>query len=109
MKKHQRNQNILKKQSPTQSIGTQAEIIAKDYLLTQGLEFIQHQYRAISGEIDLIMKDKTELVFVEVRYRKSSTFITPLETVTWRKRKRLIRTALIFLQQHWTSHFSPRF
>lgn len=50
------------------------------------------------GEIDLILTDKDQLVFVEVRYRKSSFYGSGAETVTWHKQQKLIRTALYYLQ-----------
>lgn len=52
------------------------------------------------GEIDLIMQDTDYLVFIEVRFRKSSYFGTAVETVTVQKQRRLIRTAEYFLMQH---------
>lgn len=40
------------------------------------------------------------LVFVEVRYRKSSDFGSPMATVTPRKQQKIRRTAALFLQKH---------
>lgn len=51
------------------------------------------------GEIDLIMKDGEELVFVEVRYRHRNTHGISAETVTYTKQKRLLRTAKAYLQK----------
>lgn len=90
--------------------GNEAENFAKDFLLKQGLTFVQNQYRSSRGEIDLIMKDKTELVFVEVRYRKQSHFADPIETITWQKQQRIIYTARVFHQCHpWAENFDQRF
>lgn len=104
------NNKTPKKQSPTQFIGTRAEEVAKQFLLAKGLKFIRHQYRVKCGEIDLIMQDKTELVFVEVRSKENANFCEPQETVTHAKQRRLIRTALYFQQCHpWLDHLCPRF
>jgi len=45
------------------------------------------------------MLDGSCLVFIEVRYRASSEFGTPLETITPRKRLRIVRAATVFLQR----------
>lgn len=96
--------------SPTQDIGNRAEILAKDYLVSQGLVFLQQQYRTRCGEIDLIMKEKNELVFVEVRYRKNAQYIDPVETISYTKQRRLIRTAQYYLQyRKWTDNVPCRF
>lgn len=46
------------------------------------------------------MKDQQTLVFVEVRYRSASHFVSPLESITNRKKHRIIRTAKHFLHYH---------
>ncbi len=90
--------------------GNAAEIIAKQFLEAKGLRLIKEQYRIKRGEIDLIMRDKNELVFVEVRYRKDLSFIDPLETITQTKQNRLIRAALHFQQyREWTDALPCRF
>ena len=52
------------------------------------------------GELDLVMREGRDLVFVEVRYRKSDRFGTPAETITASKRARLWRTAQYYLLTH---------
>ena len=60
------------KQALSPIIGSEAERVARTFLEQQGLTFVMQNYRCRSGEIDLIMRDGTELVFVEVKYRKNS-------------------------------------
>ena len=79
-------------------IGFTAEEQAKDYLTAQGLTWVASNYRCRLGEIDLIMRDKTDLVFVEVRARASNTFGGAIASITRSKRQKLIRTALLYLQ-----------
>jgi len=103
-------QNILKKQSAKQVIGNQAEALAKQFLLAKGLKFIQAQFNTPMGEVDLIMKDKAELVFVEVRYRENNAFGEGYETITHTKKQRIIRTAGYFYQIYpWADAHSCRF
>lgn len=104
------NKNCVKKQSLNKMVGDEAEKQAKQYLLKQGLKFVCQQFRAPCGEIDLIMKDKDEIVFVEVRYLQNTAFIEPQETVNRTKQRHLINTALLFLQsREWTDDYGARF
>lgn len=86
-------------QSPTQQLGKQVEEAAQQFLIQKGLRLIVCNYQCRMGEIDLIMQDKEELVFVEVRYRKRSNFGTAAESVTLKKQMRIARTAQIYLRE----------
>jgi len=84
----------------TQLIGQDAETLACDYLLKNGLNLITRNYRCKTGEIDLIMRDKDALVFVEVRFRRNQNFGSSSETVNYFKQQKLLRTAQFYLLQH---------
>jgi len=85
------------------SIGQFAEDQACNYLLRQGLHLIFRNYRCRMGEIDLVFRDERNLIFVEVRYRKSSLFGSAAETITYRKRARLIKAASHYIQKYHIS------
>ena len=74
-------------------IGAAKESLAADYLVRHGLRLIARNHRCRFGEIDLVMRDGDALVFVEVRYRGSSCFGTPAESIGGRKQRRLIAAA----------------
>jgi putative endonuclease len=80
--------------------GHDAEQRACDHLQGQGLCLLERNYRSRFGEIDLIMRHDSTLVFVEVRYRLSTRFGSPAETVDARKQARIRATAERYLQQH---------
>ena len=80
--------------------GKQAENIACEYLIKQGLSFIEKNYYCRQGEIDLIMNDKSTLVFVEVRYRKNNHYGDAKESITYKKQQKLHTTALHYMQKH---------
>ncbi|OOY53000.1 YraN family protein [Solemya velum gill symbiont] len=82
----------------TRSSGTTAENLALNYLQKRGLSLVTKNYSCRCGEIDLIMQDSGALVFIEVRYRKSTRFGLPEETVDSRKQRKLILTAQRYLQ-----------
>ncbi len=98
-----------KKQNSTQK-GNQAEEIALRYLQKQGLQFVKAQFHTKMGEIDLIMRQALEVVFVEVRFLANPTFYEPFESVNPAKQRKLILTAQCYLNSHaWTEEFTARF
>ncbi|MDH5258286.1 MAG: YraN family protein [Gammaproteobacteria bacterium] len=84
----------------TSDIGKSAENLAAEYLAKQGLNVIDRNFSAKTGEIDLIAMDSKTLVFVEVKFRKNSLFGQPYETVTHSKQQKIIRTAQTYLQKN---------
>ncbi|GAB3092874.1 YraN family protein [Aestuariicella hydrocarbonica] len=87
-------------ESQTRKEGDLREKQAEQFLTTRGLKLVARNYLCKLGEIDLIMRDRDHLVFVEVRYRKSTRFGSASETVDFRKQQKLIRTAQYYLQSH---------
>ena len=85
------------------SLGKWAESIAQDHLRENGLETLAVNYRCRHGELDLVMLDDSTIVFVEVRYRKSSSYGSGTESVTTAKQQRLIATANHYLQHTGSS------
>jgi len=73
--------------------GAHAEALAADYLMRQGLTIVARNFRTRFGEIDLIACDGRTLVFVEVRLRRSTRFGGAVESITARKRARLVAAA----------------
>jgi putative endonuclease len=69
--------------------GAAAEALAARFLTGQGLDIVGRNYRCRGGEIDLIARDGTTLVFVEVRLRSSRAFGGAAESITATKRRRL--------------------
>ena len=49
------------------------------YLESQGMKILERNFRCRTGEIDLIARDGTCLVFVEVKYRTTDRYGSPLE------------------------------
>lgn len=63
------------------------------------MRLLERNFRSRGGEIDLIMRQGETLVFIEVRYRRSRDYGSPLETVTQTKQRRLIAAASHYLQR----------
>lgn len=81
-------------------LGAQAEAAAEAYLADHGLVPLTRNYRAPTGEIDLVMRAGDCVVFVEVRARSRSTFGGALASISAAKRRRIVRTAQHYLQRH---------
>ena len=77
--------------------GIEAEDLALSHLQRNGLRLKTRNYTCRLGEIDLVMMDGETLVFVEVRQRSHRAFGGAAESITARKRDKLIATARHFL------------
>lgn len=85
--------------------GEQVESAALAYLQSNGLKLVERNYHSLYGEIDLIMMDKHDLVFVEVRYRKNDVFGGATESIDANKQQKLRRTAETFMQKNHAMAF----
>ncbi len=65
------------------------ENIAKEYLLAQGIVILQMNFRSKLGEIDIVGKEKEDLVFFEVKTRSSKNYGYPEEAVNQKKIKKI--------------------
>ena len=88
--------------------GRWGEALAAEYLRKKRYTLVAAGYYCKFGEIDLIVKDRKFLVFVEVKLRKSDAFASAYEFVDRRKQNRIRTTAEIYLSQYPTK-LQPRF
>ena len=93
------------RRTPRRIRGDAVEAAALAHLQARGLRLISRNAAARDGEVDLVMldahaRDGHAVVFVEVRYRASSAFGGGAASVDAGKRRRLVRAAQAFLQQH---------
>ena len=88
--------------------GELGERVAADYLQSKGYVIVKRNYRYLKYELDIIAKIEGYIVFVEVKTRKNEDFAMAREFVTYSKQQRLIKTAMLWLQQHDTD-LQPRF
>jgi|SRR5690349_5734913 putative endonuclease len=80
--------------------GARYEDVALAHLERAGLALIARNYHCRYGEIDLVMRDRDIVVFVEVRYRSASRFGDGVDSVGAAKRAKLVRAAGAFLAAH---------
>lgn len=86
--------------TPKQRAGDAAEAAAADHLARHGCVLVARNARFSEGELDLIVRERDELVFVEVRMRSSPVYGGAAASVDRFKQKRLVRAAQHWLLQH---------
>lgn len=79
------------------SPGRRGERKAATYLRGLGMRIIKRNYKAPSGEVDIIAMDGDTLVFVEVKARGGESFGSPLEAVDLKKQRRIAGAALFYM------------
>ena len=77
--------------------GQCGEDAAVALLKKKGYKIVERNYSNKLGEIDIIAKNKEDLIFVEVKTRKSEKFGTPAEAVTYYKKQKIVNTAKWYL------------
>ncbi|RJP22011.1 MAG: YraN family protein [Candidatus Abyssobacteria bacterium SURF_5] len=80
--------------------GAEGEDFAVRALKKAHYKIVERNFRTPIGEIDVVARQKDCLVFVEVRTRSSIDYGLPQETVDARKRERMCKTALWYLQKN---------
>lgn len=96
----QRLKSWLAPKPPPEShrLGALGERAARKHLQQLGLKFLTANFRSERGEIDLILRDRDCLVFVEVKARSSEDWVRPAAAVDARKKRLLSQTALDYLR-----------
>ena len=89
-------------------LGPWGEALAAEYLRKKRYEVVAAGYRSRFGEIDLIVRDRKFLVFVEVKLRKNADFARGMEYVDRRKQDKIRITASMYLSRNPTA-LQPRF
>lgn len=80
--------------------GRAGERLAALELEGQGYRILETNFRCRYGEIDLIVEDECDLVFVEVKMRRGTASGLPEEAVDARKQRRLLQVAAYYLALH---------
>lgn len=88
--------------------GAWGEALAAEFLRKKHYKIVAAGYRSRFGEIDLIVSDKRNVVFVEVKLRRNADFAKAREYVNRAKQDRIRVTASVYLSQNPT-RLQPRF
>lgn len=90
-------------------IGTKAEALAGRFLTEQGYTVLARQYRTKAGELDLVYRKGTLLIFGEVKCRTALRYGKPIEAVDAAKRAHIVAAAKLYLQKERAPYESIRF
>ncbi len=88
-------------------LGFRYEDNAARFLTEHGYTILEKNFRCKIGEIDLIGRADGYLCFIEVKYRSTSDHGFPSEAVDDRKRRKIVRTALSYMNYHKLSTDTP--
>lgn len=84
-------------------LGSAGEGAARRYLEARGYRFVEANWRCADGELDLVMLDGSELVFVEVKTRRGDGSGRASEAITDAKAGKLLASGEWYVAEH------PRF
>ncbi len=93
----------------SQNTGIKGEELALSFLTGLGYRLMERNYRCRFGEVDLIMQDGEELVFIEVKTRRSTKYGMPQDAVGAVKQKKIRRLAVQYMMYRRKEEYQPRF
>ncbi len=97
-------------QTAAQSLGDRGEAVAARHARSVlGMKIVARNQRFVGGELDIIAIDGADIVFIEVRTRRSEISGSPERTIGEGKRHFLRRAARQFMRQRRLESFTPRF
>lgn len=80
--------------------GNRGEVLAAKQMEKMGYEILERNFHALKGEIDIIAKKDSYIVFTEVKYRKNEAMGSPAEAVNHWKQQHIIRAAKAYIAQN---------
>ena len=89
--------------------GRRGEGYAAGLLRRKGYRILATNYASRYGEVDVIACDSAYILFVEVKTRRQGSMINGMQAVTPSKMRKIIATAMLYLQEHPWDALQPRF
>jgi putative endonuclease len=81
------------------SLGKKGEALAIAQLKVLNYKILEQNFKCPLGEIDIVARDRSTLVFIEVKTRATRDFGGPAAAVNERKQRQLSKAALAYLKQ----------
>lgn len=101
---------LIDRLHPPANTGAHGERLAERHLRGQGMVTVARNFRSSRGELDLVMVDRRQVVFVEVKtWHRVRPGESPADAVDDQKQRALAFAAIDFLQQHRLVNQSCRF
>lgn len=83
------------------SLGYKGEALAAEFLRSKGYEILHSNFTVRGGEIDLVARTNSVLVFVEVKTRTSDSFGSGDESMDKSKKRRMHRAIQRYLDRYF--------
>ena len=93
----------------TREIGNKYENKSVETLVKEAYKILERNYQNRFGEIDIIAEKNKEIVFIEVKYRKTSKFGYGYEAVDRRKIMKILKLANYYIQSKKYQNYKIRF
>src|SRR6476659_1435493 len=90
-------------------LGKIGEDLACSELTRRGYAILARRYRRRGGELDIVARDGSTIVFIEVKARESLDYGAGSGAVTALKRRRMAAVALDYLARHRLTERACRF
>ena len=81
--------------------GKIGEDLACIYLENKGYKIIERNFLCRQGEIDIIAQDKNEKVFIEVKTRTNTNYGYPVDAVTNKKQKHMVKATEYYIYKNF--------
>lgn len=91
------------------ALGRFGEDAAVAHLEAAGWQILDRNWRCARGELDIVARDGTTVVFVEVKTRSSVAYGVPADAVGYEKSGRIRRLAAQWLTERRADHAGQRF
>lgn len=89
---------------PSTEFGRQGEALARSFLETLGYAYVTRNWHCRAGEIDLIMRDGDEIVFVEVKTRHGERAGRAEDAVPRSKARKMLAAGEWYITKHPDFH-----
>lgn len=92
-------ENGIDRRTTRRILGDSGEDLVAELYRSAGFTIAQRNWMCREGELDIVAVSSNVTVFCEVKTRSSNRFISPAETVGYRKQQRLRKAALRWLSE----------
>jgi putative endonuclease len=82
----------------SRGVGSRYEELAAAWLAAKNYKVLERSFSCPLGEVDIIAEQGGDLVFVEVKARRSESYGRPFEAVTRSKQAKIIKAALVYIK-----------
>ena len=90
-------------------LGRRGEELALKEIKRMGYRLVEKNYRCPLGEIDIVARDGSYLVFLEIKTRKTGSIGLAKEAVNKRKKRQVSKAALAYMKANDCSDARSRF